>query len=72
MRESISISQPEDIKAELDRFSEAQGTSRSDTVRAALQEYLFIRRFRELREQMVPLAEAQGVFTDEDVFRIVS
>jgi metal-responsive CopG/Arc/MetJ family transcriptional regulator len=72
MRESISISLPEDIKAELDRFSEERGTSRSDTVRAALQEYLFIRRFRELRAQMVPLAEAQGIFTDEDVFRIVS
>ena len=72
MRESISISLPEEIKAELDRFSEAQGISRSDTVRAALQEYLFIRKFRALRSKMVPYAEAQGVFTDEDVFRLVS
>jgi metal-responsive CopG/Arc/MetJ family transcriptional regulator len=72
MRESVSISLPESIKAELDHFSEAQGISRSDTVRAALQEYLFIRKFRALRAQIVPLAEAQGIFTDEDVFRLVS
>ena len=72
MRESISISLPEDIKAELDRFSESEGVSRSDTVRAALQEYLFIRRLRALRAEMMPYAEAQGVFNDEDVFRIVS
>ena len=72
MRESISISLPEPIKAELDRFSEAQGVSRSDTVRAALQEYLFIRKFRALRAQIVPLAQAQGIFTDEDVFRLIS
>jgi metal-responsive CopG/Arc/MetJ family transcriptional regulator len=72
MRESISISLPEEIKAELDRFSEAQGVSRSDTVRAALQEYLFLRKLRALRARMMPIAEAQGVFTDEDVFRLVS
>ncbi|MEX2527856.1 MAG: ribbon-helix-helix protein, CopG family [Gemmatimonadota bacterium] len=72
MRESISISLPESIKAELDRFSESQGVSRSDTVRIALQEYLFIRKFRALRAQMIPVAEAQGIFTDEDVFRLIS
>ena len=72
MRESISISLPEEIKAELDRFSEARGVSRSDTVRAALQEFLFIRKLRALRAEMMPLAEAQGIFADEDVFRRVS
>ena len=72
MRESISISLPEEIKAELDRYSQAEGVSRSDTVREALQEYLFVRRLRSLRAQMMPYAEAAGVFTDEDVFRVVS
>jgi metal-responsive CopG/Arc/MetJ family transcriptional regulator len=72
MRESISISLPEQIKAELDRYSQAEGVSRSDTVREALQEYLFVRRLRTLRSEMMPYAEAAGVFTDEDVFRIVS
>jgi metal-responsive CopG/Arc/MetJ family transcriptional regulator len=72
MRESISISLPRELKAELDRLTHDEGISRSDVVREALRAYLFTRRFRELRREMIPYAEAQGVFTDEDVFREVS
>ncbi len=71
MRESISISLPEDLKAELDEAVRAEGVSRSDVVREAVREYLFIRRFRALRQELIPYAEAAGVFTDEDVFRAV-
>ncbi|HVS00243.1 MAG TPA: ribbon-helix-helix domain-containing protein [Thermoanaerobaculia bacterium] len=72
MRESISISLPEDLKAELDTFTQAEGISRSDLVREAVREYLFIRRFRALRQELMPYAEAQGIYTDEDVFGIIS
>lgn len=72
MRESISISLPEDLKAELDQLTEAEGLSRSDLVREALRDYLFVRRFRRLREELMPYAEAQGIYTDEDVFNVVS
>jgi metal-responsive CopG/Arc/MetJ family transcriptional regulator len=72
MRESISISLPAELKADLDRFTEAEGVSRSDLFREALREYLFIRRFRALRRELMPYAEAQGLYTDEDVFRAFS
>jgi metal-responsive CopG/Arc/MetJ family transcriptional regulator len=72
MRESISISLPEDLKDELDRFTRAEGTTRSDLVREALREYLFSRRLRSLRQELMPYAEAQGIYTDEDVFREIS
>jgi metal-responsive CopG/Arc/MetJ family transcriptional regulator len=72
MRESISISLPEDLKAELDQLTEAEGVSRSDLVREALRDYLFVRRFRRLREELMPFAEAQGIYTDEDVFDAIS
>lgn len=72
MRESISISLPEDLKDELDRFTQLEGVSRSDLVREALREYLFTRKFRSLRRQLMPYAEAQGIFTDDDVFRQIS
>jgi metal-responsive CopG/Arc/MetJ family transcriptional regulator len=72
MRESISISLPEALKAELDRFTQAEGISRSDLVREAVREYLFTRRFRALRQELIPYAEAQGIYTDEDVFREIS
>ena len=71
MRESIAISLPEDLKAELDEAVSVEGVSRSDVVREAVREYLFIRRFRALRQELIPYAEAAGVFTDEDVFRAV-
>lgn len=69
MRETISISLPADEKQALDEFTENNGVSRSDAVRAALRDYLFIQRFRALRRKAIPYAEAQGIYTDEDVFR---
>ena len=72
MREATSISLPDDLKADLDRYSEEQGNTRSDTVRKAIKDYLFVRRFRDLRGKMLAFAEAQGIFTDEDVYRMVS
>ena len=72
MRESISVSLPEDLRAEVDRFTASEGVSRSDVIREALREYLFTRRFRALRAELMPYAEAQGIFTDEDVFREIS
>ena len=72
MRETISISVPEEIKNELDEAVREEGLSRSDLVRQALREFLFIRRFRKLRSSMMVRGQAHGVFTDEDVFDQVS
>ncbi|HEX5757562.1 MAG TPA: ribbon-helix-helix domain-containing protein [Thermoanaerobaculia bacterium] len=71
MRKCISISLPEDTKEELDRFMEARGITRSDAVREALADYLFRQKLQTLRARLLPYAEVQGVFTDEDVFRLV-
>lgn len=72
MRESISINLPEELKYELDRVTELEGICRDDLVREALREYLSARRFRALRQELMPYAEAQSVYTDEDVFRAIS
>lgn len=72
MRESISVSLPGDLKEEVDRVTRQEGVSRSVLVREALRDYLFVRRFRALREELMSHAAAQGIFTDEDVFREVS
>lgn len=72
MRETISVSLPEEIKSALDSLSEAENRSRSEVVREALRDYIFVRRFRRLRSRMIPHAEEKGIFTDEDVFEQVS
>lgn len=41
-------------------------------MREALREYLFAHQLQELRRRMVPHAEAQGVFADEEAFREIS
>lgn len=72
MRKTITISLPEEVRTELDEASRDEGVSRSDIVRESLRDYLFVRRFRRLRQSMVAKASRRGVFTDEDVFERVS
>ena len=45
---------------------------RSDVLRQSLEDFLFVRRFRQLRQRMMAAAQAQGIYTDEDVFNRVS
>ncbi len=60
------------IQRELDRLSRRLGRSRSDIVRDAVRRQVALLRFEQSRRTLLPLAEAQGILTDEDVFRIVS
>jgi len=60
------------IQRELDRLSRQLGRSRSDIVRDAVRRQVALLRFERSRRGLLPLAEAQGILTDEDVFRIVS
>lgn len=72
MRENISVSLPKDLKTELDLFIQTEGISRSDLIREAVREYLFARRMRSLRQRLTSYAEAQGFYTDEDIFGEIS
>ena len=72
MRETVTISLPGAIRRDVDRIAKEEGVSRSDVLRQSLEEFLFVRRFRQLRQRMMAAAQAQGIFTDEDVFNRVS
>ena len=69
MRKTITISLPKDGKQDLDKATAEEGLSRSDVIRESLRDYLFMRRFRQLRARMMAKAQAQGIYTDEDVFK---
>ena len=56
----------------LDRLARATGKSKSEIARDALRREVAVTRVRELRRKALPFAEAQGLVTDEDVFRVVS
>jgi len=72
VRSTITISVPDQMRSELDRISRTDGVSRSDVVRESLRDYLFVRRFRTIRNSMVSKASRRGVYTDQDVFDRVS
>jgi len=72
MRQTVAISLPEDLTAELDAAAREEGTSRSELVRDALRRFLAVRRFRAVREAVTAHAEAAGFITDEDVFKALS
>ena len=68
----MTISLPQAVRRELDKVAKEEGVSRSDVLRQSLEDFLFVRRFRQLRQRMMAAAQAQGIFTDEDVFTRVS
>jgi predicted transcriptional regulator len=72
MQATITISIPDDVKAALDEVAREADQSSSEFICEVLRNYLFIRKFRLLREHMTSKAQAQGIYTDQDVFDRVS
>lgn len=60
------------LERQLARAARRTGRSRSELVRDALRRQLALAQFEDLRRRIMPLAEARGYLTDEDVFRDVS
>ena len=69
MSQTITIELPDDTKTALDTAATEEGLSEAALVEKAVADYLFIRRFRSLRERL--MLEGKN-FTDEDVFDLVS
>lgn len=60
------------LEKALDRIAKRTGRTKSEIAREAIERQIAVARFRELRGKALPFAEAQGLLTDEDVFRAVS
>ena len=69
---AITIRLDPSLEKLLDRVCRKTGRSRSEVVREALRRQPTLDLFEEARRDLIPFAEAQGIFTDEDVFRLVS
>jgi len=72
MSAPITVTLPDEILSAIADASREEGISADEVVSRAVKTDLLLRRFRALRERMVPQAQAQGIFTDEDVFERVS
>ena len=72
MRETLTISLPKRLRHDLEKMAKAEGVTSSEYVRRAIKADLFRRALRAARRELVPQARARGIYTDEDVFKIVS
>jgi metal-responsive CopG/Arc/MetJ family transcriptional regulator len=72
MTQSITVTLPLELKAAIDDVSRREGITADEVVSQAIQQHLFLRQFRRLRERMSAKAASQGVVTDQDVFDRVS
>jgi metal-responsive CopG/Arc/MetJ family transcriptional regulator len=70
MSEPFTITLPDETRAALDDAEREEGVSQSALIEKALKDYLFVRRFRTLRERM--LSERSETYDDQDVFDQVS
>ena len=72
MRGTITLRLPEKLQKDLDKVVKAEKTSKSDVIRDAIERYIALKRFQQLRKKVLPFAEAEGLVTDEDVFKAIS
>ena len=72
MKQALTVRLPDDLRKELQQISDSEAKPISDLVRESIQRYVSIYNFRKLRNTILPFAEAQGILTDEDVFRTIS
>ena len=69
---TLTVRIPDELRSNLQEISRRRSIPVSDLVRESLRRYVVIERFRALRNRTLPFAEAQGLLTDEDVFRAIS
>ena len=69
---TITVRLDDELAPILDEVCRSSGRTRSQVMREALKRHLALLRFEQLRRRVMPLAEARGYLTDEDVFKTVS
>jgi predicted transcriptional regulator len=69
---TLTLRIPDDLKRQLEELSRQQQRPTSELVRESLRRYIVTEQLKAIRRATVPLAEAQGFLTDDDVFRAVS
>ena len=72
MEEVLTIRLPKGTRRKLAQRARAAKLTLSQYVRRALEAEQLLGAFEAARVDLVPLARARGIYTDEDVFKIVS
>jgi len=69
---TLNVRVPDDLKQKLEELARQQHRPPSELIRECLRRYIVAEQLKAMRRLTVPLAEAQGYLTDEDIFQAVS
>jgi hypothetical protein len=72
MEEILTIRVPKGTRRRLEQRARAEKLTLSQYIRRALDTEALLGALEAARADLVPVARGKGVYTDEDVFRIVS
>jgi len=72
MRTVLSVSLPEKISEELDRFAKDTGRNKSDIVKESLGMFLWEMKLKAVQKKLGPKAKRLGIVSEEDVFKAIS
>ncbi len=60
----------DDLKKDLKELKKIDNRSVSEIIRDSLRNYLLLKKFKNLRKQVIPYTEKADLFTDEDIFEL--
>jgi predicted transcriptional regulator len=69
---TLTIRIDDELDKDLEQLAKAQHRTKSDLARDMLRKRIAVERFRELRRKALPLAEAAGYVSDDDIFQKIS
>jgi metal-responsive CopG/Arc/MetJ family transcriptional regulator len=72
MRTVLSVSLPENMSKELDRFARNTGRNKSDIVKESLSMFLWEMKLKTVQKKLSPKAKKLGIVGEEDVFKTIS
>lgn len=72
MQDKITIDLSPDLRDALDEAVREEGVPPTELVAKAISDFLYIRRFRALRDRLSVRAEQLGIRSEEDIFDQVS
>jgi len=72
MRETLTVSLPGKTKRLIERAARESGLTASEYVRLAIYRKLWQDAVADSRRVGMPRARSRGIFTDEEVFRLIS
>lgn len=72
MRKIMSISLPEKVAEQLEKYVRSSGRNKSDVVRESVTLYLWEAKLRETQRKLGSKAKKTGIVTEEDALKAIS